>query len=152
MIAIARVVTVSVVAAMLLGGCNRSVAPAVVPANNQISQPNTLGAVGADGATIPNFAFHPSVGQAFSVALPGHGTEGYEWHLDTGFNAAMLTTSGTSRLGSLPTGAPLGQSAPEIFDFTANGSGQTTLHFSLYRPWEGADKASDGRAFTVTVQ
>ena len=105
----------------------------------------------AQGITLQGFNFSLAVSQPFSVTLPGHGTEGYGWHLDPTTDTRIAMPAAASRLGPLPANSALGASAPEIFDFKTGAVGTTTLHFSLYRSWEGADKAAEKRQFGVTV-
>ncbi|MDB5100219.1 MAG: Chagasin family peptidase inhibitor [Cyanobacteria bacterium RYN_339] len=141
------------VAAVLLTACNGRTA--VTPAgSNAATQPGAQNSTDASGNTLPDFAFTPVRGGAFSISLPGHGTQGYSWHVVTGFDASVVTALNPNegRLGAAPTGGMLGPSASEIFDFKAGNAGTTRLIFSLYRNGEDPTRGTEQRAFTVTVQ
>jgi hypothetical protein len=146
-------------ASALLFGCSGR--PAVsAPVNPTGSNANSSAqsSVGADGTTLPNFAFTPTAGQTFSVSLASKMDGGYQWHLLGSFDANLLTplslgkANTASRTGAAPTGGLMGAFAPEIFDFKAMAPGKTTLSFALYRSFEGPDKAGAPTTFTVTVQ
>jgi hypothetical protein len=146
-------------ASTMLFGCSAgaSVNTANTPPNGG-SQPGAQSSTAADGTTLPNFAFTPAVNQTFSVSLPSKMDGGYQWHLLTTFDSHVVTAVGlgsantASRTGVKPAGGLLGAFAPEIFDFKALAAGKTTLSFSLYRSFEGPDKAGAPTTFTVTVQ
>ena len=95
-------------------------------------------------------AFSLTRGDDFSVGLASAAGGGYQWHLQEGFDARVVRLKG-QRSGELPPNAPLGKFADEIFDFEAVGSGETTLVFTLYRVWEGPERAVQTRRHAVTV-
>lgn len=90
--------------------------------------------------------------QAFSVVLEGHGTAGYEWSLQEGYDTRIVRPRGAKRTGELAEGAAIGASSAEIFDFTAVAPGQATLIFVSRRPWEAPSPADETRRYTVTVR
>jgi hypothetical protein len=151
-----QLATLVVAGALLVACSGRS--PAPVPANGQPAGSSTQQSTGADGLTLPDFAFTPARGAAFTIALKGYGTSGYQWHLVDGFDRGVVAQQqpgegGTaSRMGNAPSGGLVGASAPEIFDFKAMGPGRTALRFSLYRSWEGPAAATETRSFSVTVE
>ena len=144
--------------ALLLTGCSgrANVAAPADSATQTASQPNTQGSVGPGGLTIPNFSFQLSANLTFTIALAGHGTEGYDWSITPDFNAAVVAPVGVERFGPLPANSAVGVSAPSLFDFKGVGSGQTSLHFTLARPGvappTGASAPTDSATFNVSVQ
>lgn len=117
--------------------------PAPTPAANDPS-------LGGDGFTVLAYTFTVSKNVVFSVVLPGHATEGYKWVLATGFDPKVATSTGQSRPGTKP-GSGIGVSAPQVFDFTAVGTGQTTLSFDLVMPSDLKKASVENRKFGVNV-
>lgn len=140
-------------ASLLLLACSRTpINPAGTPAAPGTQPVVSQTSTDADGNTLQGFTFSLASGQPFSITLPGHATQGYKWHLVPGFDTGVVTAPADSRYGELPPNAGIGQSAPEIFDFKAAGPGSTPLTFSLYRSWEGPDKAAETRTFNAQVR
>jgi predicted secreted protein len=156
---LSQLLVVTAAAALLTACSGRGPIPTSVdsgPANEL--RPGAQNSTDAQGNTLPDFTFTPQRGGGFSITLPGHGTQGYSWHLVKGFDAAVVSPlnpgqDGTaSRIGSVPPNAGLGVSAPEIFDFKAGNPGSTRLQFSLYRSFEDPTRSTETRSFTVNVQ
>lgn len=145
------------VAAALTAACSGR-APYVPVTGATTGQTGAQVSTDANGLTLPDFTFTPARGGGFSITLPGHGTQGYAWHLVTSFDANVVAPlnlgqdATASRIGSVPAGAALGVSAPEIFDFKAGNPGSTRLSFGLTRSFEDPTRASETRTFTVNVQ
>jgi hypothetical protein len=107
--------------------------------------------LGRDGFTVPAYTFTVSKNVVFSVVLPGHATEGYKWVLATGFDLKVASGTGQSRPGPKAAGAANGVSAAQVFDFTAVGTGQTTLSFDLVMPSDAQKASVENRKFSVNV-
>lgn len=116
-------------------------------------------AAGASGAPVPGARMTPTPqaasiaaarDQAFTVVLEGHGSAGYEWSLEPGYDTRVVRPKGEKRYGELGANPMPGTSAAEIFEFQAVAAGQASLVFVLKRPWESAFE--EKRQVTVTVR
>ena len=99
------------VAAALTAACSGR-APVNVPVSGAASgQAGAQASTDANGLTLPDFTFTPARGGGFSITLPGHGTQGYAWHLVTSFDANVVAPlnlgqdATASRIGSVPAGS-----------------------------------------------
>jgi hypothetical protein len=126
------------------------VSPSPSPSASPTPAPNDP-SLGLDGFTRQPYTFTISKGQTFSIVLPGHSTEGLKWALATGFDIKVVSGTGQSRPGTKPANAGNGVSPPQVFDFTAVGSGPTTLVFDLLTPYDPKKAAAETRKFAVNV-
>ena len=155
---IAHLLNLCLAGTLLLGCSGRAAVSAAGNPAGANANSSAQNSVGPDGTTLPNFAFAPGVGQSFSVSLASKMDGGYQWHLLNNFDPnvvaplALGKSNTASRNGAVPTGGLMGAFAPEIFDFKGLAAGKTSLSFSLYRSFEGPDKAGAPVTFTVTVQ
>ena len=86
-------------------------------------------------------------GQALEIALPLNAGTGYGWRLDQ--EASPILGGGSSRVTD--TDRP-GGPVTTIFHYQALARGETTLSFTLKRPWE-PDQPDDPKAvFQIKVR
>src|SRR4051812_21784284 len=83
---------VAVAAAMLTACSSRTpVSPVGTTPTTTSGQPGAQNSTDASGLTLADFTFTPVRGGAFSITLPGHGTQGYSWHVVSGYDASVVT-------------------------------------------------------------
>jgi predicted secreted protein len=153
MTSLPQLITLAVAAALLTACSARGIATVDTNPINA-TKTGVQTSTDASGNTLPDFNFTPARGAGFSISLPGHGTQGYSWHLVPGYDANVVKAlnPNEARLGAAPTGGMLGPSASEIFDFQAGAPGSARLVFSLYRNGEDPSRGAEQRSFSVNVQ
>ena len=77
-----------------------------------------------------------AVGEQCEVTLPGLGTAGYRWCETVGGDIAAVQI--LWQRGAAPGDGPrpIGASAPERLQITAEAPGHVTIHLTQERPWE----------------
>jgi predicted secreted protein len=92
-----------------------------------------------------------TVGQSYSLTLPGLGTSGYVWRERVAGEPGVV---GVSWVRGFPPGAKLpavGVSAPETLTIRALESGEVTLVLEQARPWERGRAPYREERITVRV-
>ncbi len=89
------------------------------------------------------------VGDTVEIALPAPGAAGYMWYFDHLDQEYLEPTGEESRVPSRErlTGAPF----TKIWKLRAKKEGETEMNMSLYRVWEGKEKAIDRFEIKVRI-
>lgn len=77
-----------------------------------------------------------AVGERCELALPGLGTAGYRWCESLGGDVTAVRIVWRRGFSAAEEPRPLGASAPERLQITAEAPGHVTVHLTQERPWE----------------
>lgn len=83
--------------------------------------------------------------ESFTIDLESNPTTGYTWNVES--DSDILSLTGKVFVPRKLSKA--GSGGRELFTFTANSFGTTTLFFSYHRPWQS--QAESVRDYNVTV-
>ena len=86
----------------------------------------------------------------FVIRLPGGGTSGYSWILQSSGAQQVLSTTHTT-VAPVSTGRLQTGSADEVFTLHGLSPGNVKLQFELRRSWEKDTPAAQQRLFDVEV-
>ena len=89
-------------------------------------------------------------GSVLEVKLQQPGATGYSWEVVNLDQSRLQLVDSSSN--PVKSGPVLGGPLLKKWHFKAVGKGQTELRISLYRPWEGVDKAADNYVVLVQIQ
>lgn len=89
-------------------------------------------------------------GAILEVKLQQPGATGYSWEVVNLDQSRLQLIDSSSN--PVKSGPVLGGPLLKKWHFRAVGKGRTELRLSLYRPWEGVDKAADNYVLMVQIQ
>jgi predicted secreted protein len=109
---------------------------------------NTINQPAPQSMNIETLRLH--VGDNFVIRLPGGGTSGYSWILQSSGSEQVLSTT-HSTVAPVSTGVLQTGSVDEVFTLHGLSPGNVKLQFELRRSWEKDTPAAQQRLFEVEV-